>query len=58
MVNFLLMSSILDLLPPIYSIFTSLDPDPYSEYKTGSTKVLNMDPIWILTERTGTKIGT
>ena len=28
----------------IYSIFTCVDPCPYSEYGSGSTKLLNTDP--------------
>ena len=48
--NFL-MSSILHILPLIYSIFTCVDPDPYSEY--GSTKVLNTDSFWIWIHNTG-----
>ena len=39
MVNFL--SSILHLLPLNYPIFTCVDPDPYSEYRSGYT---NLDP--------------
>ena len=45
MVNFL--SSILHLLPLNYPIFTCVDLDPYSEYRSGYTKLLNTDPIWI-----------
>ena len=39
----------LQLLSLIYLIFTcvDLDPDPCSEYGSGSTKFLNTDPIWI-----------
>ena len=42
-----LMSSIIHVLPLIFSIFTCLDPDPYSEYGSRSTRVLNADQIWI-----------
>ena len=41
------MSSILHHLPLSYTLFTCLDPDPYSEYGSESTKVPNTDPIWI-----------
>ena len=44
---FVLNVQILHLLPLIYPIFTCLDPNPYLEYESGSTKLLNMDPIWI-----------
>ena len=40
-------SKILHLLLLIYPIFTSVDPDPHSEYGSVSTKFLNTDPIWI-----------
>ena len=45
------MSSILHLLSLIYRTFPCLDP--YSEYGSGSTKVLNTDPIWILIHNIG-----
>ena len=38
---------ILQLLSLFYPIFTCVDPDPYSEYGSGSTKLLNKDPIRI-----------
>ena len=41
------MSSIIHVLPLIFSIFTCLDPDPYSEYGSRSTRVLNADQMWI-----------
>ena len=28
-----------------YPIFTRVDPDQYSEYGTGSTKLMNSDPV-------------
>ena len=37
--------SSLHLLPHIYPIFTCVDTDPYSEYGSGSTKLVNKDPI-------------
>ena len=37
-----------------YLIFTCVDPDPYSDYESGSTKSLNMDPIRIRIHNTGT----
>ena len=37
------MSSVLHLLHLIYAIFTRLDPDPSSEYGSGSTKFLNTE---------------
>ena len=37
--------SSLHLLPHIYPIFTCVDTDPYSEYGSGSTKLVNNDPI-------------
>ena len=37
----------LTLLLLIFHLFTSENPDPYSEYGTGSTKLLITDPIWI-----------
>ena len=37
--------SSLHLLPYIYPIFTCVDTDPYSEYGSGSTKLVNKDPI-------------
>ena len=44
-------SSNLHILLLIYPIpvFTCVDPDPdpYLEYGSGSTKVLNSNPIWI-----------
>ena len=39
--------STLHILPPIYPIVTCVDPDLYLEYRYGSTKFLNTDPIWI-----------
>ena len=42
-----LMSKILHLLSLFYPIFTCVDPDPYSKYGSGSTKLLNKDPIRI-----------
>ena len=41
------MSSILHLLTLIYPIFTSVNPDPYSEYGSQSKKLMNKDLIWI-----------
>ena len=35
------------ILPLIYPMFTCVDSDSYSKYGSGSTKVLNTDPIWI-----------
>ena len=40
-------STILHLLPLICPIFTCVDPDPYSEYRSRSTRLSNTDPIWI-----------
>ena len=40
------MSSILHLLLLIYPKFNWLEQDPYSKCKSGSTKVMNTDPIW------------
>ena len=37
--------SIIHLWPPIYPTVTCVDP--ISEYGSGSTKMLNTDPIWI-----------
>ena len=34
-------------------IIVCVDPNPYSEYGSGSTKLLNMDPIWIRIHNTG-----
>ena len=45
--NVELFSSILNLLPQMYPIFTCVDPDPYSDYGSGSTKLLNTTSIWI-----------
>ena len=55
MVNLCLQSSILHLLPIIYPIFTCVDPDRYSEYGSGSKKLLNIgnDLIWIRIHNTG-----
>ena len=50
MVNFCLKSAPFAF---IYAIFTSVDLDPYSEYGSGSTKLLNTDPIWIRIQNTG-----
>ena len=36
-----------------YPIFTGVDPDPYSKCGSGSTKFLNMEPIWIRIHHTG-----
>ena len=44
MVNFCLKSAPFAF---IYPIFTSVDLDPYSEYGSGSTQLLNTDPVWI-----------
>ena len=41
---------ILNLKPFVsifYPVFTCVDPDPYSEYGSGSTKLLNTDLIRI-----------
>ena len=40
------MFSILHLLLLIYPKFNWLEQDPYSKCKSGSTKVMNTDPIW------------
>ena len=37
----------LSLLPLFCPIFACVDPVPYSEYGSGSTKLLNTDPIRI-----------
>ena len=47
------MSSTLHLLPLIYPLFTCVDPDPYSENRSESTKDLNTDPFWIRIHKTG-----
>ena len=36
-----------------YFIFTCVDPDPHSEYGSGSTKILNTYPILIWIHNTG-----
>ena len=41
------------ILPLIYPMFTCVDSDSYSKYGSGSTKVLNTDPIWIRILNTG-----
>ena len=41
------LSSISNFFPLINPIFTCVDPVPYLVYGSGSTKVLNTDPIWI-----------
>ena len=41
--EFMSSSSILHLLPVIFLIFTCVDPDPYSEFGSGSAKVLNSE---------------
>ena len=33
-------------------LYTCLDPEPYSEFGSGSTKLLNMHPIWIRIQKT------
>ena len=52
-VNFYLKSY--TFLPPLYPIFTCVDPDPYSEYgsRSGSRKLLNTDPIRSRIHNTG-----
>ena len=40
-------------LPPFYPIYACVDPDPYSEYGSGSRKFLNTDPIRIRIHNTG-----
>ena len=40
------------ILPLIYPMFTYVDSDSYSKYGSGSTKVLNTDPIWIRIHKT------
>ena len=43
------------LLPPFYPLFARVDPDPYSEYGSGSRKLLNTDPIRIRIHNTGSR---
>ena len=45
--------SIWHLLPLIFLIFTCVDPDPYLDYGSGSTKLPNTVPIWIGIHNTG-----
>ena len=44
-----------NLLPLFYPIFTCVDPNPYWEYVSGSTKLLNTDPIRIRIHNTATR---
>ena len=39
----------------VCSIFTCVEPDPYSEYWSKSTKLLNTDLIWIRIHKTDDK---
>ena len=41
------------ILFTIFPIFTYVDPYSYSEYGSRSTKLLNMDPIWMRIHITG-----
>ena len=44
---------ILHLLPLIYSIFTCVDPDPYSDYGSGSTTLFCTTPMQEMCQKTG-----
>ena len=53
---FELLIYILNLLPPFYPIFACVDTDPYSEYRSGSRKLLNRDQIRIRIHNTASYI--
>ena len=52
-----ILSSVLTNLPLICPILTCVDPDPYSEYGSGSTKLLNTDPNGIQIQNTASNDG-
>ena len=41
-----------------FPIFNCVDPNPYSEYRSGSTKLPNMDPQPWEKDETGPKMST